>query len=77
MYKELIALGPCPDDASGTFELSKTLLKVDCTWFMTRTKGRCNNHIEGELLCNSICGRYENACNGDLFANGKVPNGLQ
>jgi hypothetical protein len=77
MYKELIALGPCPDDVSGTFMLSKTLAKVGCTWFMTNTNSRCNNYIEGELLCNSICGRYEEACNNKLFANGKMSNVLQ
>jgi len=75
MYKEVIDLGPCPDDASGTFELSKTLLKVDCTWFMTSTKGRCNNHIEGEPLCNSICGRYESAYNGDESTNPSTRTG--
>jgi len=77
MYKELIALGPCPDDVSGFFLLSKTLAKVGCSWFMKNTNSRCKDHIEGELLCNSICGRYKDACNDSLFANGKMPDVLQ
>jgi hypothetical protein len=74
MYKELMALGPCPDDRLGKFKLSKTLKEVDCAWFASKnTKRRCKNHIEGELLCNSICGRYNDECNSALFPNGEIP----
>ena len=78
MYKELMALGPCPDDRLGTFELSKKSKEVNCAWFASKnTRRRCRNHIEGELLCNSICGRYKDRCNSDLFPNDEVPTLLQ
>jgi len=68
MYEKLIELGPCPDDIKGTFSLSKRREsgeddpdeKVSCKWFSIQTTLRCKMHIEGELLCNSVCGRQEN-----------------
>jgi len=65
MYEKLIELGPCPDDIDGSFPLSKSResdKEVNCKWFNTQTTTRCNMHIEGELLCNSVCGRYGNVC---------------
>merc|ERR1719491_1436148 len=65
MYEKLMEIGPCPDDSEGTFSLSKRREsgeddedeEVSCNWFSIQTASRCEMHIEGELLCNSVCGR--------------------
>jgi arylsulfatase A-like enzyme len=83
MYEKLLALGPCPDDVQDTFQLSADsgrldglLQEVDCSWFMTDTMSRCELHIEGELLCNSICGRFKTECENKFFRNQKWPSSL-
>lgn len=78
MFHTLVHLGPCPDDIQGIFELSQMgengETQVDCVWFATNTVARCNLHIEGELLCNSICGRFKGECRTNLFPNQKWPS---
>jgi hypothetical protein len=76
MYEKLLAVSPCPDDVLGTFSLSKSSEIVDCSWFMTEKNIRCSEHIEGEQFCNSVCGRYKEQCENNLFVNGKWPDQL-
>jgi len=77
MYEKLLAVSPCPDDAIGTFSLSKSSEIVDCSWFMAKKNIRCSEHIEGEQFCNSVCGRYKKECKKELFVNGKWPDQLK
>lgn len=60
MLRVLDKIGPCPDDVIGTFTLTsgkEVGQVVSCEWF-ANDKHQCLNHIEGELNCNSICGRF-------------------
>mmetsp|Transcript_17088 Transcript_17088/g.32322 ORF Transcript_17088/g.32322 Transcript_17088/m.32322 type:complete len:706 (+) Transcript_17088:94-2211(+) len=65
MINELQSLGPCPDDVIGLFPIHNHLLDVTfnttCNFFQ-RKPWKCNEFIEGELNCNSICGRHTRVC---------------
>jgi Arylsulfatase A and related enzymes len=90
MYQKLLALGPCPNDVEYSFQLSMhtsissgpapygnvVTMDVNCTWFMTDTISRCKRYSEGEILCNSICGRFKNECQNTIFKNQKYPLSL-
>jgi arylsulfatase A-like enzyme len=65
MMKELQSLGPCPDDVTGFFAIHNDF--VDSTFnttcqFFERKPWKCDDFIEGELNCNSICGRHKKVC---------------
>jgi arylsulfatase A len=62
MFEKLKEIGPCPEhkDHIGLFSVSRLGEDHDCEWF--RDGGRCDQHIEGELLCPSICSRFRNKC---------------
>ena len=62
MYRRLKAMGPCPNDQGGKFSIEGLKNKKGCGWFKEKTK-RCRMHIEGELNCASVCGRFDLYCN--------------
>jgi arylsulfatase A-like enzyme len=60
MLTVLERIGPCPNDVTYKFTLKNGSEKgqvVDCSWFASN-RHQCSHHIEGELNCNSICGRF-------------------
>lgn len=60
MLKKLEQAGPCPRDKEGEFVLRSGNDKgriVTCDWFELDTR-RCKYYVDGELFCNSICGRH-------------------
>lgn len=64
MLKMLERIGPCPIDVPHKFTLTsgnEMGQVVDCDWF-ARNKHQCSRHIEGELNCNSVCGRFDAIC---------------
>ena len=61
MLAEVNKIGPCPDDEEGSFVLTSGNDKgntVNCEWFAKPNEYRCKYYIDGELNCNSICGRH-------------------
>lgn len=63
MYEKLVESGPCPKDKSGSFALSggnEDGLSVNCNWFRESSSSRCEEHLEGKLHCNSVCGNKYN-----------------
>lgn len=65
MTKELQSLGPCPEDVNGFFPIHNSVLDVtfntSCKFF-ERKPWKCDNFLEGELNCNSLCGRHKRVC---------------
>ena len=56
-------LGPCPSDFEKEFKLNKKGGQVVTCQSFQENVGRCNKIHEGELKCNSICGRHvEEVC---------------
>lgn len=67
MKTQLRRLGQCPYDKDNamSFELRGGLREgetVNCDWFRTKRRKRCNFQIVGELYCNSLCGRFRDQC---------------
>mmetsp|Transcript_6510 Transcript_6510/g.12260 ORF Transcript_6510/g.12260 Transcript_6510/m.12260 type:complete len:419 (+) Transcript_6510:2115-3371(+) len=60
MYEELRKIGPCPEDTSDVITLVNGKQRR-CSWF-ERNLNRCDRFFEGDLLCYSICGRFDNVC---------------
>jgi arylsulfatase A-like enzyme len=73
MFEVLKKIGPCPDykDFVGLFSVSGLGEDHNCEWF--RQDGeKCEQHIEGELLCPTICSRFRSKCDhhgmyGNIF----------
>ncbi len=62
MFEKLKAVGPCPDkDHAGFFTLLRNGESRNCAWFGQNTQ-RCEEHIEGEMLCPSVCKRFGKQC---------------
>jgi arylsulfatase A-like enzyme len=63
MFEVLKKIGPCPDhnDHVGHFSVSGLGEDHNCEWFQQDGE-RCEQHIEGELLCPSICSRFRTKC---------------
>ena len=65
MKQKLRELGPCPaEDAVGAFNVTLfngTLEQYDCNWFR-EARSRCDEYLEGELKCPSVCNRYKSKC---------------
>ena len=69
MRDKLNRLGPCPRDDPEPFYLSSGFHKgrrTMCNWFENDTS-RCSDHFEGEIHCNSICGRFQTHCEHNPF----------
>lgn len=67
MLKVLKNIGPCPNDVTHKFTLTggrEMGQVVNCSWFASN-KHQCSQHIEGELNCNSVCGRFDIICDND------------
>ena len=60
MLLELKAVGPCPDDVQGSFELYNKATGwssyVRCGYFKKKP-WKCHEYIDGELKCASVCAR--------------------
>lgn len=72
MLLELKALGPCPDDVKGSFELQNKAtglrFNVKCGFFKNKP-WKCDTFLEGELKCASICAtRHIRACKAEDYA---------
>jgi arylsulfatase A-like enzyme len=63
MFEKLKEIGPCPEhkDHVGLISVSRLGEDRSCEWFR-QDRGRCEQHIEGELLCPSICSRFRRKC---------------
>jgi len=69
MRDKLNRLGPCPRDDPEPFYLSSGFHKgreTECEWFKSDTS-RCSAYFEGEIHCNSICGRFQIHCKHNPF----------
>ncbi|GFH57531.1 hypothetical protein CTEN210_14007 [Chaetoceros tenuissimus] len=60
MRKYLRREGPCPADHKGSFKNAKNKW-VTCDFFKAYPVA-CEWQVQGELFCNSICGRHRNFC---------------
>ncbi len=74
MLQQLTALGPCPDDVKGKFEVEREgfSFNVTCNFFRKKPY-KCTKFVEGELYCNSICGRHHKACHPEKYG---TPTGI-
>ena len=61
MYTQLKATGPCPDTSKGQFSIKGVPNKKGCSWF-EKNLSRCSRHIEGEINCPLVCGRFKKYC---------------
>jgi Arylsulfatase A and related enzymes len=62
MYRQMIAIGPCPKDRRGKFTIPGMKKEKGCMWFR-KDPSRCQTKpLEGELYCASICGRNLDWC---------------
>ena len=75
MFEKLMEIGPCPEhkDHVGDFSVSRLGEDRNCEWFR-QDGGRCEQHIEGELFCPSICSRFRQQCQkmkmyGNMFSS--------
>jgi len=72
MLLELKALGPCPDDLKGSFELYNKVSgwSFDATCgFFEKKPWKCDKYLEGELKCASTCAiRHIKTCKAEDYA---------
>jgi len=65
MSKKLNSVGPCPDDQRSFIMKSGPAKgkRKTCDFFSSK-RTRCSDgiYLEGETMCNSICGRHKNHC---------------
>lgn len=57
--------GPCPADRKHSFKLrhgKKTGTTVNCSFFRKYSESKCYWQPFGEVVCNSICGRFRKFC---------------
>jgi arylsulfatase A-like enzyme len=68
MLQNLTALGPCPADVKGIFTLQRfdDMFNATCKFF-EKKPFKCTKYVEGELFCNSICGRHHKACHPEEY----------
>ena len=59
-------VGPCPKHRKAKFKMTTGPDKgkfINCTYFnMNPTKCSDGTNLDGEIMCNSICGRHKSAC---------------
>lgn len=71
MTEELISIGPCPKDQEEFpifMDAHDLGFNTTCRFF-SKKPHRCSKFIEGELFCNSICGRHDKVCFPEKYAN--------
>ena len=71
MTEELISIGPCPKDQEEFpifMDAHDLGFNTTCRFF-SKKPHRCSKFLEGELFCNSICGRHDKVCFPEKYAN--------